>query len=775
MANLGARVSKPAGGTERASGAGEKGGGPARGAAESRGGAPLGFSYSFATVPPAAATPRPGLPPAGWPTAPPPGPGSRAAPALSVPSDAAEREADAVAARVAAEPAAPPPADAYGGGGGGGQPLRPADRRFFEQRLGHDLSRVRVHADRPAAEAARAFGADAFTVGRDVAFAEGRYDPGSAGGRRLLAHELVHVIQRAQTTPLPGGAAISVAWRPSAATIARQASADGPDGPAAAPPEAAASAPAPAPASASASSGAPAVAGLVVDDDAAALTGGQMRKTEFLSALRSDACAAADRELARAGRDTRGCPYVERWLAHYGGRPAAHVERAVRKLAPGAAAVRSARDYIPLVSARISQGVAAWVSTGQLPGDLPDELRAELPSGGIAAAIGGAASSLVGAIGGALSAVGRLFFKEAPGGARAGADRGALAARLGPGRPLDGPARGRMERVFGESFAEVRLHDDDRAAGLARDLNAHAFTLGTHVAFSSGSFRPGTPVGDGLLAHELAHVVQQRGAPADVPARLAAGADGGLPRASAAMEAEADGAAADAVGALYAAPAAGAKRRGPRVRRASGLSLARCNKQQPLEPKQTLPIYVGDLPGNRRNVDGDVSKANSIYNDDNPLNVTVQVAGRTHIENTTGILDANQELRAHPDDPGAASSAEEVALQGRIGGDVRVFYVKDFVSPASNLDVLGGKPAGTLGHPAEVAYTKRYEDSHGTIVGGRAGEEVLAHELGHVMLGPKKSDHNVTGDNLMSEIYMSGATKLTPAQMAEMKKSDRLK
>jgi hypothetical protein len=77
-----------------------------------------------------------------------------------------------------------------------GHPLDPASRAFFEPRFGTDLGDVRVHTDSQAAAAARALHADAFTFGSDVVFARGRYQPHSDDGRRLLAHELVHVQQQ---------------------------------------------------------------------------------------------------------------------------------------------------------------------------------------------------------------------------------------------------------------------------------------------------------------------------------------------------------------------------------------------------------------------------------------------------------------------------------------------------------------------------------------------------------------------------------------------------
>lgn len=114
---------------------------------------------------------------------------------ISQPGDAAERRAEVAAGHEAASTPAPSQAAVQAGGPalpglGAGEAL-PADAaQEFGQRLGTDLSAVRVHRD---AAAARGFGADAFALGHHVAFAPGRYDPGSASGRALLAHELAHV------------------------------------------------------------------------------------------------------------------------------------------------------------------------------------------------------------------------------------------------------------------------------------------------------------------------------------------------------------------------------------------------------------------------------------------------------------------------------------------------------------------------------------------------------------------------------------------------------
>lgn len=77
-----------------------------------------------------------------------------------------------------------------------GQPLDVATRAFMEPRFGHDFSRVRVHLDSQAAASARAVGALAYTVGRDIVFAHGQFAPHTGAGQRLLAHELAHTLQQ---------------------------------------------------------------------------------------------------------------------------------------------------------------------------------------------------------------------------------------------------------------------------------------------------------------------------------------------------------------------------------------------------------------------------------------------------------------------------------------------------------------------------------------------------------------------------------------------------
>jgi hypothetical protein len=102
-----------------------------------------------------------------------------------------------------------------------GQPLDRETRRFMESRIGFDFGKVRIHTDARAGASARLLGARAYTVGNDVVFAPGRFAPQTIEGRRLLAHELTHVVQQS-----PNRAAMPPAIRPAPVHIQRDAEED---------------------------------------------------------------------------------------------------------------------------------------------------------------------------------------------------------------------------------------------------------------------------------------------------------------------------------------------------------------------------------------------------------------------------------------------------------------------------------------------------------------------------------------------------------------------
>ena len=124
--------------------------------------------------------------------------------------DVHEQEAERVSERVVHAPAQRPASIARGPASSlpppairqvlasPGQPLDRATGKLMEARLGYDFSDVRLHADSRSAMSAKAIGARAYTVGTDIVFASGEFAPASAEGRRLLAHELTHVVQQRQ-------------------------------------------------------------------------------------------------------------------------------------------------------------------------------------------------------------------------------------------------------------------------------------------------------------------------------------------------------------------------------------------------------------------------------------------------------------------------------------------------------------------------------------------------------------------------------------------------
>ena len=94
-----------------------------------------------------------------------------------------------------------------------------------------------------------------------------------------------------------------------------------------------------------------------------------------------------------------------------------------------------------------------------------------------------------------------------------GADYGVSDVVGGGGSALDDNTRATMEDRLGADFSDVRVHTDGAASESAKQLGAHAYTVGRDIAFQSGQYSPGTASGQRMLAHELTHVVQQRSGP----------------------------------------------------------------------------------------------------------------------------------------------------------------------------------------------------------------------------------------------------------------------
>lgn len=303
---------------------------------------------------------------------------------------------------------------------------------------------------------------------------------------------------------------------------------------------------------------------MIVEDSFAEPQPGQMRKTEFLSQLRTLVDQTAQDSLEGTGRTTIDCPYIEFWFGYYAKQDVQHIEKAIRKYAPEAQQAATVQEMIPKLLDRVSRAVKTWATTGVIAG-VPDELPAGGAGMGDPDNFGHAPSS------------------ESDVGARDADNPLAIQSRLGTGTPLDSSVRARMESIMGMDFSHVRVHTDARAAQLSSKEDARAFAVGNHIAFGSGEYRPGTIIGDALIAHELAHVAQQQGANPQV------GTIGGdNASSSASLEEDADKSAVSLMASLWsgAMTTVGHVTQNAMPRLRSGLRVSRCRSDPPAATRQ---------------------------------------------------------------------------------------------------------------------------------------------------------------------------------------------
>ena len=142
--------------------------------------------------------------------------------------------------------------------------------------------------------------------------------------------------------------------------------------------------------------------------------------------------------------------------------------------------------------------------------DPPAPVPAPSPAQRYAASVGNAAFT---------AAVAREGGGILPGGQVHPAVESTLSSTRGGGASLDRGVQERLAPALGD-LSDVRVHTDDTAVALNRSVSARAFATGTDVYFGPGEYQPGSAEGDKLLAHELAHVVQQRGAPSSGPLQV---------------------------------------------------------------------------------------------------------------------------------------------------------------------------------------------------------------------------------------------------------------
>lgn len=233
----------------------------------------------------------------------------------------------------------------------------------------------------------------------------------------------------------------------------------------------------------------------VIVEDGRAAGPDQLTRTAFLERLEGTVRSSVDSVLRPMGHSTRGCPYLVRYLQRLRDRPVAELEAAVRLwIQPR----RDAPDeWMEAIGTRSREAAIAWREGRSDPlvrhvvPSADSDLMATAPRAGASADVARSARH---------------------------ADPRVVMGHLGDGRPLPAPVRTRAERAFRVDFSRVRIHVDELAQHIAGASGARAFTVGQHIGFASGEYRPGTRIGDVVLAHELAHTIQQRGSIGIAPA-----------------------------------------------------------------------------------------------------------------------------------------------------------------------------------------------------------------------------------------------------------------
>lgn len=412
---------------------------------------------------------------------------------------------------------------------GKGAPLSNSTRGFMEKAFGTDFSEVRVHTGGKAVEMSRRIGAKAFTTGSDLYFNQGQYRPATRDGKQLLAHELTHTLQQTGNV------------------IHRQAEPDSEQD----------------------------TARLIVEDFESPFEG-QMTKARFLGQLNEAVCLTVNQELRDTPYSSDNCPYIRAAFSRHANSTPLEIEQLLARYEPQTRFADTAEELIQTVLARVQVAVNRWKQRGNLE-DVPEDVTEMLTD-----TVGNTSSQSD-----PDTEQPPLLFKANPGGANPSQTPHSVMKSLGQGKAMEGTTRGRMENVFGNNFSDVEIHTDSHAARLAGEMNAKAFTVGNHIAFGSGEYRPGSLVGDALMAHELAHVLQQEGATSNGTTSENL------------LESDANRAATGAISNLLEMGKPGKGRASIKVK--TGLQLSRCNScsscNTPAPTTTTVPPPTSPSPG----------------------------------------------------------------------------------------------------------------------------------------------------------------------------------
>lgn len=212
----------------------------------------------------------------------------------------------------------------------------------------------------------------------------------------------------------------------------------------------------------------------LITEDKCSESEGLIGKSAFLDIAEEHVRATLRKSFEGTGFTEKDCPWLQHLFRHYNRRSAKYLEHSIHKYLPGTKQAESIDQYIAHLSEKVQRAIAAWLITGQIT-----EVPAEIP---------------------------RRLMRVA------GQEAANQRARMGKGKELDKVTKTRMEAAFSASFGEVKVHVENEGSVFAKELDAEAATIGADIAFAEGKYKPGTPEGDALIAHELAHVLQQQNA-----------------------------------------------------------------------------------------------------------------------------------------------------------------------------------------------------------------------------------------------------------------------
>ncbi|MGD1842525.1 MAG: DUF4157 domain-containing protein [Thermonemataceae bacterium] len=321
---------------------------------------------------------------------------------------------------------------------------------------------------------------------------------------------------------------------------------------------------------------------LVVEDEATPATF-QLTKTAFLTQLQAHVIAVVEEVLTESPYSSEVCPYIERVFLTHQQSSAQELLALLYRYAPFSRQARSATEMVTIIGHHAREAAQQWLQEAPLVSIHP-EVAAQIPSQEEAEASTVSLQAKNKTSGSLEQWAGGIFRKAWHNLSGVSLHPRAVLRRLGRGRPLDSTTREQMEQAFGQNFGEVEVHTDATAVKLSEEMNARAFTVGNHIAFNVGQYQPGTPLGDALLAHELAHVVQQQGAEENYQAKSVNGAEYDS------LEQEADQAAVGVVGQLYGGKAKGGSQLLSNLK--GGLQLQRCCEADVLN---SLPEITAEL------------------------------------------------------------------------------------------------------------------------------------------------------------------------------------